>query len=422
MSKKIYDILPPKVAHRLENFLTKDSKAKTSRRKSRNRIHKKNLPLREILVGGGVILILFVIYFVSQLPRTEIQIRPKTDVLAFEEQITAEKSVEAVDLARKMMPAQYIEQEQEGWQVFEATGEVSNDSKASGTITIYNKVKSSTPLTLKTGTHFLSDSGKYFVTLKKITVPASSKNLPGSIKVKVEAQEAGPEYNIGASKFSVPKLAGTEYYYTIWGESNTDMTGGYRGSVKKVTKDDIAKAKDSLAKNLLDQAENLLKSRLSSDDVLLNRAVARNVLDVSSDVKAESIIDTFSQSAKVKVSALLFKKQDLDKFVKDDILSRLPESKKFLEKSLEINYTPVLIDISKGVEKVDLQLSVKTYQNIDSNILINLSQRKSSGQIKEIIRQMYGDKVSEIKVNFWPFWVQKSPKDKDRIKINLLFE
>lgn len=426
MAKKIYDILPPKLVNKTEDKI-KDlggavKKKRSYHKTARNHHKERHFPLKEILIGGSVIVFLLGIYFYNKLPKANIQVWPKIDNLILQEKITADKAVNIVDYSKKVIPAQYIEQTEDSWQEFPATGTVSNDSKASGTIKIYNKINPSTPLTLKTGTHFLSDSGKYFVTLNKITIPKAQGKIPGSIEVKVQAEQPGDSYNIGASKFSVPKLSGTPYYYGIWAESNSTMVGGYIGTLKKVTKDDISKAKDVLTKKLLVQAENSLKSKLSSDDVLLDGAVSRDIISASSDIKADSIIDKFSESAKVKVSALVFKKQDLEKFAKDDLLSQLPDSKNILEKSLNIDYIPELIDIKNGTETLNLQLSAKTYYTIDANDLINLVNRKSSGEIKEIFDEKYGDKISEIKINFWPFWVSKAPKDKNRIKINLNLE
>ena len=124
----------------------------------------------------------------------------------------------------------------------------------------------------------------------------------------------------------------------------------------------------------------------------------------------------------MKISALIFKKQDLEKLIKDYILSQLSNDKTFWDKSLSIEYKPDLIDIGEGRAVIDLKLSVNTYQNIDTNDLVDLLSSKSSEQINKIIEQMYGDNISEVKVNFWPFWVKTLPKDKNRVKIDLMFE
>mgnify|MGYP001562349724 CR=1 FL=1 len=426
MPKKIYDILPPKVAHKVEDAI-KDLSISHKKKKGHLKVtkhqdKKKHFPLKEILVGGAIIIILLAVYFASKLPKADIQIWPKTDTLVLEEKIIIDKSVQSVDFYNKAIPAQFVEQIEDSRQEFQATGIASNDGKASGIIKIYNKISPSETLALKKGTHFLSDSGKYFVTLEKITIPAGNKNSPGSIDAKVQAKEAGEDYNIKASTFSVPKLYGTSYYYSIWGESKSDMTGGYTGKVKKVTKEDIETAKDVLTKKLLSQAEDSMKNKLSASDVLLDGAILREVIDANSDVGPDSIADKFNESARVKVSALVFKKQDIEEFVKADILSNLSEENILLENSLNLNYGPDIIDIKNRKESINLAISAKTYSKINKDDLVDLLSRKSSDQIKEIIDSKYGDNISQIKTNFWPFWVQKAPKDKSRIKINLIFE
>jgi hypothetical protein len=440
MAKKIYDILPPEIIKKAKDSLksldvagkrkkvrtknthsTSNKKAKNPQIKPVADIIKKGFPAKEVLIGGLIAISLLGIYFYKKLPKADIEIWPKLNVLNIEVKVTADKTIDAIDLNKNAIPATYIEQTEEGSQEFQATGIAPNDSKATGFIKIYNKISPTTPLTLKKGTHFLSDSGKYFITLEKVTIPAAQKKVPGSIEAMVQAKESGKEYNIGPSKFSVPKLSGTEYYYSIFAESENDMTGGYSGSLKKVIKDDISQAKDDLTKKLLTRAEEKIISKFSKDDVILEGSVLREIISSSSDAKPELLAEKFNYSAKVRVSALMFKKQDLEKFAKDYVSAQLSYPESFLEKSMDVSYSPDLIDIKKGVETINLQSRVKTYRSLDINSLIDSLTEKSSEDIKEAINLNYGDNASDIKVKFWPFWVKESPINKNRINVNLNF-
>ena len=349
----------------------------------------------------------------------QVQILPKMDVLSFEEIITADKSFDKVDALEKIIPAQYIEETVEVSQDFSATGSAVNGAKAYGTIKVYNKVSPATQITLKVGTHFLSDSGKYFITLSKITIPAMQNKTPGFLEVQVQAEEAGADSNIGPSKFSVPKLSGTSSYYSIWAESLISMQGGSSGQVKKVTAEDLLQAKDIVTKKVLQDTTSLLKSKLSKDDILLDDAITSDILNSSSNTKEGITIDTFTQTVKVKVLALVFKKQDLETLVKNSIILQLPEGKSLLEKSLDINYSSDSVDMKNGSETIAVKSSAKTYYTINTNTLMDLFNRKSAQQIKEIVNQVYDDKVAETKVNFWPFWVTRAPENNSRIKIGL---
>lgn len=450
MSKKMHDILPPgkvKSTEAAAKALFLDGKKNSRRPRAATAISQKTVrakaeaarvaaspivkspkvkkqrkfPLKELLAGGAVIVFLSGAYAFIKLPKADIQIRPNLETITLQETIVADKAVSAINLAAKSIPAQYVEISKDASQDFPATGSAANEGKATGSIKIYNKISPSSPFTLKIGTHFLSDSGKYFVTTQRITIPGSKSGSPGSIMASVQAEESGSQYNIGASKFSLPKLSGTSYYYSIYGESTTPMSGGYTGKVKKVTDDDIQSARDVLTTKLLSQAEASLKSNLSSDDVLLDGAISSGIVNASASAKSGTIQDTFTFKASVKSSALVFKKQDLEKFAKSDINAQLDNTKNYLVKSLALTYTPKSIDISGGKETVSLQASAKTYQSIDTIELVNMFSQKSSDQIKQIVDQRYGGKISELTINFWPFWVTKAPSNKNRIKVNLNF-
>ncbi len=438
MSKKIYDILPPKLANKKKNAIKKADESKndfidpiirSKKQKSESVAHpfieKKRVPLREILVGGAVILLLFSIFLYNKLPRADIQIWPIMTQFYLQEKIAADVSVNATDVSRKVFPAQYIEQNQEGWQEFLATEEVSTDKKATGTIKIYNKLDSLTVLTLIKGTHFLSDSGKYFVISEKVIIPAAQyqkgKLVAGSISVRAEAEQAGEDYNVGPSKFSIPKLSGSPYYYSIYAESIATMTGGHKGSSKRVTQDDLDKAKAFLTKKLLDQAETVLRGKLSPEDMVIDNSLVKSVVDFTTTAKKDTLIEKFDAQSTVKVSVLIFKRSELEQFARNIISLGLSKEDTFLEKSLDISYSPISVDSKKGLAQIDLKLSALTYKNIHANALVELFTQKSSDEIKNLMGENYGDSVSKVEVNFWPFWVKSAPSNKNRINVELKF-
>ena len=431
MPKKMHDILPPKAKRKIDSTvkeLVRDlSVAPKKRKVSQKKIvqepvlvkQDRRFPLKEIVIGGVVVVLLLGWYGVTKLPKADIQIWPKTDTLTLSQKITADKSATKLNISGGIIPAIYIEEIKDGKQEFLATGSASDDGKATGSIRVYNKANSG--FTLVKGTHFLSDSGKYFITLSRLSIPAMSNKKPGSVVVQVQAKDSGEEYNIGPSKFSAPKLYGTPYYYNVYAQSDDDMTGGKTGTVKKVTTDDIKQAKDSLTKKLLQEAKDSLKAKLSPEDVLLDGAILNTVISDVADVVSGTVADTFNATASVKVSALIVKKQDLEALVKDNVLSQLPKSNDFIEESLDIKPSPTTLDMKMGNMTLDTTSSVKTYHSINRNELVDLFVAKSGDQIKQVIDQMYEGQISELKINFWPFWVHQAPDNKNRIKINLNF-
>jgi hypothetical protein len=432
MAKKMYDILPPKEAKKLAHAIKALGEEDKKERKEKSIPHKKpalatrkkkerRFPLRELIIGGIIILLIIGAYLYVSLAKAEINVYPKLDAFNFSEKVVSDKSVNVVDMAKKIIPAQYVEQENDNWQDFPATGSASNQGNATGTITVYNKVSPSTPVSLKAGTHFLSDSGKYFVTTQKIVVPGIQGKNPGSVAVSVQAEDSGTDYNIGPSNFSVPKLSGTAYYYGVWAESTTAMSGGYTGQVKKVTQEDLSKAKDTLTQKLLDVAEATLRSKLSADDVILDSAVTRTVVSATSAVKQDTVVDTFTEQAKVNVSALVFKKQDLQQLITSDITSQLSDGENFLNKSLQINYTVDSVDTQNGKINLTVQSSANEYYPVDINDLLYNFRNKTADEMKSYVDQKYASKVSQLQVHFWPFWVSRAPQDNKKITVNVIF-
>ena len=428
----MYDIIPPKMAHKVENAIKSlegnhkntNLPKKPVRRQVKNSYKnplppetKKSFPFKWLALFGAGVLVVFCGYAFIKLPKADVEIWPKMDTLTLQDKMTIDVSKDTLDIPHKIIPAQFIEVQESATQEFPATGSAANDGKATGTLRIYNKMNS--VFTLIKGTHFLSDSGKYFITLKKVAIPAAQKNTPGSIVVDIQAEQSGSDYNIGPSKFSVPKLYGTSYYYSIYGESAATMAGGYTGTVKKVTQDDIKTAQEIMTKKISIQAKDSLKTKIGPDDILLDGAITTGVISASSDVKVDAIANTFKETAEVTASALVFKKQDVENFIKDEISNQLPSGNTFLQTSLSSSYSPGIPDMKKRVLVVNLQSSVMTYKNINVDDLAGLFSSKSADQIKQVVDQMYADGISELKVNFWPFWVKKAPKDKNRIYVQL---
>lgn len=390
-------------------------------------LKKINFSFKKIaIISGGVLAVVVLGFLYFNLQKAKIEIWPKTELLSYNAKITADKSITEVDFENKKIPAELFEIEKDLWQDFPATGNGQNSGKASGMIKIYNKLNPVSAFTLKTGTHFLSDSGKYFVTLEKVTIPAGTlkggKITPGSISVKVVAEEAGKDFNIGASKFSIPKLVGTNYYYVIYAESENSMTGGFLSDVKNVTDLDLSNAKKELSDKVLSEAEASLRQKIPSDYVVFDDAVSKKVIETFSPIKIGAVADNFSYQVKVKVEALVFKRQDIEKFAKYDQTGELVVENSIVDQSYKIDFIPYSIDINSGKMILNSDFSVKVYQPIDTDDLTQLLMQKKKTEVKDLIFSRLPNQVERLDVTFWPFWTKKVPTNKDKINIELKFE
>lgn len=130
-------------------------------------------------------------------------------------------------------------------------------TKASGTIVIFNNNAESQPL-VKT-TRFEVSNGLIYRINSSIIVPGSTKNssgtvVPGSIEALVTADQAGENYNIGKTDFTIPGFSGSPKFKTIFARSKTEMTGGTSGKSTAPASPQLSSIEDDLVKSLVAEA------------------------------------------------------------------------------------------------------------------------------------------------------------------------
>lgn len=438
MPKKIYDIKPPKAAKKIvkkaKEIIAEEvklekiiEKATLSQRATvAKSVEKKKSKVLPIVIGSAVVLIGVATFLYIKLPRVDIKIWPKLENLTASEEIIADKEISLVDVSKKVIPAKYVEVTKESEEDFASTGSADDSAKASGTITISNKYSPATPLTLKVGTHFMSDGGKLFVTTQKVVVPASKKSgskvIPGTVSVGVVAVEGGTAYNVAPSNFSVPGLKGTVFYFSISASSKEAFTGGVDGKVKKVTDDDIQSAKDELVKKLNEEAKNELKKQITDEYILLENGISTSTVNAATQTKVGTVAEKFKYKASVKANAVVFKRADIDEYAKELLVTKLADGKTLLDSSLKVDYTAKLVNISDGKITIELSATSDTYQALDKNEASLALMGKNEAKIRETIDNLLKNNIEKIQVKFWPFWVSEAPKSQKSVHIFLEFK
>src|SRR3989344_2968656 len=104
------------------------------------------------------------------------------------------------------------------------------ETKASGSITVYNSYSAS-PVRLVKNTRFEGQGGLIFRAPADVVVPGRSGTNPGSINITVVADEAGEKYNIPpTARFTLPALRSTAAMYSgVYAKSSAAMVGGFSG-------------------------------------------------------------------------------------------------------------------------------------------------------------------------------------------------
>ncbi|MBM3257741.1 MAG: hypothetical protein FJZ05_00790 [Candidatus Nealsonbacteria bacterium] len=435
MAKKVIDIFPPKKKEIIEKKEEQEKKETEIKPKKKRQISLRPLVKRVPVLPFKKGLILFLVFLILSgtfcyitLSKAEISVWPETEAFNLIEQATIDKNATEVDSLLKIIPAETLQKEKTVVQAFPASGKVIKEEKAQGTIKVYNAYSTSAQVLVAT-TRFVSSDGKVFRTPVKVTVPGGTyekgKLVPGEADVKVVADQPGKDYNIGPTKFSVPGFAGTDKYTKFYGESFEAMVGGFQEEVAKMTEEDLAQAEEVLVEKAKKECNELLQNELQSEAVsskfdYLSDTIQTEIVENFSLTSSGTETKDFNYQVKAQCQAVVFKKEDIDNYVKEAIAFQIPQDKKLYEESLKINYNVDSTDLETGQITVSMTILTKIYVDVDIISFKNALKGKTLLEAKLFLENY--PKITKASVKFWPFWVNRVPEELSKIKFNLVID
>lgn len=382
-----------------------------------------------LLVGGGF----FGFYY---LPKAEILIVPAGEEIEFSGGFLVKKGG-VFDLKASLVPGELIKKEKEVEKSFLATGSEKRVDKAKGEIVVYNE--DSRPHNFLPHTRFQSPDGKIFKQPEGsdwISIPGGSKESPGKVKIKVVAEEAGEEYNIEPTKFTLPGLKGTDLYKKIYGKSTEKMEGGFIGEAKVLTKEDIEKARkemERLEENLTSELEEEVLKELPLNLQFLRESIFVLKEGITFDKKVGTIGETFKGRAKVTEAVLKFEEKDIQRIIAAILKDKIKEEVEFEEvvSSLKVEYEVLESKIQgciKEMPEEECQMEVKfkgkekVAWKIEGEGIKMAILGKDPMEFEKYIREDMKGKIEKAELILWPFWVNKIPQRRDRIFIQVKYE
>ena len=428
--KRVIDIYPPKEKEApvvFQNFQEKKEEKPGPIKKA------PKMERREGEGGRGWLVIILLLILISaggfcyfKLAKATINIWPKTEILTLTTKLTIDKGIAESNFINKIITGETFEKEKVITDTFPATGKTGKEQKAGGTIKVYNEYSASSQV-LIANTRFVSTNGKVFRILNKITIPGFTydekrKVVPGTTDVKVLADQAGAEYNIEASTFSIPGFAGSEKYTKFYGKSSAPMAGGLSQKVSQVTKEDLDNAKITLSKKAKQDCESSFLETLNGEKsaagyIFIDKAIQTDVIETFSLAAAGTEGNDFGYQVKAKSRTIIFKKQDLGNFVKQFVLSQMSEGKSLSEKETTIRPTLETANLDSGKLILSLDISAKVYSDPNVSNLKESLKGKTAAE-SQIFLQNFPE-IDKSEVKFWPFWVGRIPEDLDKIQLNL---
>jgi len=389
-----------------------------------------SLPKRswKIFLISGLVVVLAVLFSASYLflPKAKVIIFSKTKIISVDAEVKADANPESVNPEAGIIPSRVISVSEETSGNFKASGSKGASShKARGMITIYNEYSSANQPLVAT-TRFLSEDGKLFRLVNSIVVPGvtivGTESKPGAIEAEVVADEAGEEFNIGPTKFSIPGFqgSGNEKYAKIYAKSFKVMAGGGTGeeTVRTVTDADINSAKNQALSGINSKIKEKLKIESGDGYVLLDESMnfGDPVYKISNS--AGDTTDNFTVDLKLDAKAIVFREADLKSVLESIIKKNMGEGKQVVEGSITQEFGKAEADFTNAVLGIKIHVGAKIAPILELETIKKGILGKNKSELEAYLKP-YSD-ISKVEVEYWPSFIYgKIPQYDSRVEIEL---
>jgi hypothetical protein len=387
----------------------KKPKSKTGKVPNFNKFRKKLV----IGIGGGVLLLIFLVWAIFFAPTATVIITARTTDSSANAKVNLGDTL-STSMSDGTVKTVTQTMKKDASVNVTPTGNKQVGEKAKGTMEITRTSVSNQTMTVPAGTSFTSD-GRSFVSTQSATLNGTTVGPSGIVQdsatVNVQAAEIGDEYNLSSRSYD-SNVSGIS-------AEGSDMSGGSSKTVKVVSDDDAQKAMDQIdQQNNPDDVKSDLKSKFNDTFIVLdtsfktdkgNPQVTPGVgQEVTSGTATLTTTITYSLSAVAKADVSTF----LDDYFKDQIKG-LSDRRIYDNGADKVSFTDITA-ASKGFT-ANLVATAKIGPKIEDENVKDQAKGKRYGEIQSSIEAIQG--VDNVDIKFWPFWVSTAPNDTKKIKV-----
>jgi hypothetical protein len=371
-----------------------------------------------VLVLGGVAAYVLI-------PNAKVMVTIENQKTKIDVPINGKVENQESDLNSDIVSLKILERDESVTLEFPASGSSSsvNGQKAKGKVVISNEYNKE-PQQLIATTRLRSEDGKIFRITKDVVVPGvssvSGTDTPGAVEVEVVADQAGADYNIGATSFKIPGFEGGPKYDKFSAKSNDAMIGGASdgSSSKAVSEQDIANAKKEVEGLIKSKIKEKVASESEQADVVLDEAMEIAVLKSSAEAKIGEVKDNFNYTVKVHFKAAVFSSEDVKKVTQGMYESQNDGKNKGEIKEINLDYAAVTPKFEEKELSMKVHAEVMTRPFFDVEAFKNEILGKNGQQIQEILKKY--PQVGNVDIEFFPSLISRVPQYKNRVTIEMV--
>ena len=240
--------------------------------------------------------------------------------------------------------------------------------------------------------------------------------MPSFTLVEVVASEAGAEYNINPSTFSIPGFKGTPKYLAFYGESEGGMKGGEIGKVRVITREDYKKLENEVKNELEVQIDKSLDILLPEGFFIPKGAKDASSVRFDSSANVGDKADELTITGRISTKAFALRQGDI-KILLADRFKKLFPQKRLVGDEEEVTFNISAKNFEDGIFSMKIVLSQDAADFIDEEDIREGIRGKGESDVRVFLSNY--PNINETRVTFWPFWVNKIPDDPSRVYITI---
>ncbi len=382
-----------------------------------------------LVLGLFLVAVLITGWFIATtvLPRAEVAIATNSQFITTNLNITFDTAARTIDVTNKIIPASAQTMQKNYSQQVAATGQQNNGTKASGTVYFALKDCENDTVSIPAGSG-VSVGGNTYITQAAVSLNSAtigSKCNPTSLQsvwsttVKVVAIAGGAKFNApsGTNVLTPSNISGAS---SLSASVNADIDGGTDNIVKIVSQADIDSAKAKIAAQDTAALKQSLRAGLQAKGLLaVQSTFIAGEQKTTSSVNAGDAAETVTVSVTVPYTMLGIQQDALRQLVIANIKSKIDAKK---QKILDDGVAKATFTQQNPGSATSAVVATKVESVAGPELSVaELKQQmigKKAGDIRESIGALPG--VTEVEVKYSPFWVQKAPKNTEKITVTIL--
>lgn len=301
-------------------------------------------------------------------------------------------------------------------------GGVGAGKKAHGKVVIYNEYDGSAQTLIAT-TRLESSDGKIFRLAKNVVVPGmitvGSEVKPGAIEAEVVADQAGSEFNMAPTSFTVPGFKGGPKYAKFSAKSTESFVGGSSEGASMqtaVTQKDIDNAKQKTETALKEKIRQVIKDELKSDEILLDQNEKISIIKTGTNAKVGDLANMFNYDVSISIRALVFSEDNIKAVIEDSVSDNQNLRGSTWDIS-KIEYGTSVADFDKNTLELKVHSEISITPNIDIEKIKGELLGKKDDQLSVVLKNY--SSIKTVNIEFQPTIVSRIPQYASRVSIEL---